>query len=236
LISFLIPFRSDDPHRLRSFKYVHDRLVEGWPDDEILVANNSDADFRISKSRNLAARAAKGDTFVFIDADSWVPKSQIERAIEITGSTGWCLPYDYYYALTEMGTETFYGLAAEEADDYYGDRFAGLEYGYAHPSAPNPEPAVAGNLVMSRSAYETVHGYDERFIGWGEEDRAIVLALETLVTSQVRVRGSCFHLWHPAPEENRFGQPFFSHNRALCNRYRQVRGNRLGMGGLVAEH
>jgi predicted glycosyltransferase involved in capsule biosynthesis len=225
LISFLIPFRSNDPHRKRSFKYIYEYLVREWPDDEVLVANNPDEDFRIARSRNMAASAATGDVLVFVDADTWTPRDQMQEAIDYVFRTeAWALPYDTYFSLTEEATE-----------DFYSGQFQ-LEFEYAFPTRENPDPAVAGAVAVSRLAFETVHGYDDRYIGWGEEDRAFVYALETLAPQGVRICGAVYHLWHPAPEEARFGQPFFNHNRSLCNRYRSALGNPQEMGALVAEH
>jgi predicted glycosyltransferase involved in capsule biosynthesis len=167
--------------------------------------------------------------FVFTDADSYVPAAQINHAIQMMEKSEngcvWLFPYDEYCSLTEDASQRFMEGARQE-----------LDCEYIFPSVSHPEAAVGGCVIVSRKAFETVGGYDERFIGWGEEDRAFEMALHTLVHPQVRLVGRLFHLWHPWREEECFGQPHFGVNRILCNRYREACENPQMMRQIVDAH
>lgn len=228
MISFIIPFRSNEPERIESFNLVYATLVTDFPDDEVIVADSSsytDGPFNRSQARNWGAEDAEGDVLVFVDADSYVPKDQLVRAV--AACPAWCFPYDQYFALSEKGTKEFYsGLVASP------------EYDYVFPgSDPLDRPASEGGcVVVSRQAFAEVHGYDERFIGWGFEDRCFKIALETLCGPELRIPGPLWHLWHPEPEEQRFRQPHIGHNRDLYADYGAAKGYPEKMRALVGGH
>lgn len=233
MISFIIPFRSEEPERIESFNLVHATLVADFPDDEIVVADwpLDDSDpWERSKARNRGALYADGDVLVFVDADSYVPANQLRRGIENCGyrtHAAWGFPFDKYYSLSEKGTKEFYsGLVGCPEYDY---------------TFPGPDPfdrpdAVGGCVIVSRWAFETVHGYDERFVGWGFEDRCFAIALETLCGVGIRTQGPLWHLWHPEPEEQRFAQPYIGDNRTLYAEYEAAKGSPEMMRALVRQH
>lgn len=230
MISFIIPFHSDEPERIRSFKLVHDSLVEQWPDDEVVVADWpwEGRPYDRAKARNRGALYASGDILVFVDADSYVSKSQMVRAIAGIGLNAWALPYTLYYSLSEMGTERFYKEMKAGPED--------CQWVFPGPDPHDRPPAVGGSVVVSRAAFEEVHGYDERFIDWGWEDTSFATALETLCGPVTRIPGPLFHLWHPSIQTDQFAHPHLEHNRALHNRYLQAAHNMEKMRALVAEH
>jgi hypothetical protein len=223
MISFLVPFYGDDPVRLRLLREVTRELRQWFPDDEVLVGGPGEPSRAVT--RNWLAQESSGDILAFVDADTIIPPTQVRAAAKwITdGEVQWVLPYQSYYSLTEAGTAAFlHGDPSPETD-------------YVFPSPEAPEPSVGGVIMMTRSAFATVNGYDERFIGWGEEDRAFAMALSVLVGLERRISGLVYHLWHPAPESVRFHQSYFEHNRALCNRYREAYNGHdvAAMRGLV---
>jgi len=232
VISFIIPFRSDGTkERERSFKYVHDALVSDWPDDEVIVVDSGDQIFNRSASRNEGAAQASGDVLVFQDADSWVLERQIKVVLSHvtsckTWGLPWGLPYDTYFSLSERGTEEF----------YEGFKSPHFDYVFPGPDPIDRPASVGGCVVVHRTAFETVHGYDEEFQGWGYEDRAFALSLETLCHGLVRAYGNLYHLWHPEPEEQRFGQAWIEGNRAVYNAYVKASGNPEEMRALVEQH
>ena len=227
MISFVVPFRSEEPERIRSFKYVHAALVSAWPDDEVIVSYDGDP-FSRAKARNVGVSCASGDVLVFVDADSWVPEKNMEAAIGMVESAQcqWALPYDIYYSLTEGGTAKFYAEVGLTVEDCV----------HVFPSNETPEPAVGGGVVVSRKAVEEIGGYDERFVGWGYEDTSFVMALETLCGPKVRIPGPLWHLWHPSVQTDQFAHEHFLHNRDLFLRYQGAFKNRDVMRALVSEH
>lgn len=229
MISFCIPYRPVDQYRKEAFDVVHRSLVYDWPDDEILISDSGDDPFSRSKSRNDAARSSTGDTLVFVDADSFVSKEQIQVAVTTATTFGWCFPYDRYYSLTPTGSDYFrsFGEVATIHD---------VLFTFPGPDPVDRPPSVGGCVVVRRGAFEAVGGYDERFLGWSFEDRAFAYALEALYGRARRVSGALYHLWHPTPEELCFGQPHMEDNRALCRRYEEARTNPHQMSALVREH
>jgi hypothetical protein len=228
LISFVVPFRSDDPYRIESADFVSQRLFDDWHPVASFWSGASDivGPFNRSASRNYGAQQVSGDVLVFVDADSDVPGEQMVRALDhVVSNGGWAFPYTRYCSLTQTGSQRYMDGEYPVPEDY----------AYVFPSAKTPEPSVGGCVITTREAFETVGGYDERFIAWGEEDRAFALSLQTLVGEPSQVVGPLYHLWHPAPEDVRFEHPHFMDNRLLCNRYREAYGNQQMMEQLVAE-
>lgn len=225
-VSILIPFWGNDEHRKKLLNFVDDRLRRKWYGKigtEILIAGEEY--LGRAGSRNLLASEAKNDALVFLDADSYVPIEQILQAVYRAVVSGWALPYMQYMSLDESATKrvlNHYTMFAEVQSH---------DCDHVFPTPEWPDEPVGGCVVVMRKAFEEVGGYDERFRGWGEEDRAFVMALETLVSPMSRIRGRLFHLWHERPGD--FDDPHFPANRQLCNRYRAAQGDREAMKALV---
>lgn len=221
MISFLIPYR-DGPGRGSLLNYVHRALKEDWPNAEIIVSGGSPSGvFNRSAARNAAADQARGTVYVFVDADSIAPVDQVGLAIAAAGANGWAFPYDRYYSLTKEFSEA--KMDAGGAPLFLGDK--DYEFVFPGPDQVDRPPSVGGMVAVHRDVFEQVGGYDERFTGWGFEDRAFALALEGLLGPASRIPGPLYHLWHPAPEEECFGQPNLVGNRALYDQYLAQYGN-----------
>jgi predicted glycosyltransferase involved in capsule biosynthesis len=218
VISFIVPFASEEPHRVKHFHFVKTYL-ESFPNSEVVVtALSAHGEFSRSRSRNAGARMAHGNVLAFVDADSVVSHEWTNMGVALieSGHTGVYLPFDEYRNLDEKGTEDFYAGATDPSCEFI------------LPSPANPVPAVSGVVMVSAETFKQVW-YDERFIGWGEEDRAFEIAISTVFEPTRRGLGTLWHLWHPAPESERFGNPYFAANRDLCDQYRAAQGNRERM-------
>lgn len=232
MISICIPWRTDHGPREADFKFVLAFLEAQWPwpETQIVVCDSHNEIFSRSASRNKAAEMAMGDTLVFLDADTFVSRAQIEHAVVAANTLdfGWCFPYDTYYALSAPGSLRFMmGQSVTESD---------AEFVFPGPDPVDRPASVGGCVVVRADAFALVGGYDERFIGWSFEDRAFAHALETLYPSGPRrVMGPIYHLWHPAPEAECFGQPHMEANRALGNRYRDAVGDPQKMAEIIHE-
>lgn len=221
MISVLFPYRGDNGHRDVLFDYVLRYWHEVLPDAEIVIGSNDDEPFNRGAARNAAFHQSKGDTLVIADADTILPPEQLYDALElvISGEAPWCIPYNVYYNLLEPETSKI-------LDDFTID-------------VEEPEvfehrlvDSVAGILIVPGAAYERVKGYDERFRGWGGEDRAFDIALDSLWGPKVRTEGFVEHLWHPRGDAD-FSQPYWAENAQLLRSYQGAQVNSLLMHRLV---
>jgi hypothetical protein len=65
-----------------------------------------------------------------------------------------------------------------------------------HPTKPR---LVGGDFSLWRSDYEAVNGFDERFVGWGQEDDDFGLRLRTagVRLDSILDLTHSLHVWHP---------------------------------------
>lgn len=224
MISILVPYRSDGGRRDELWAWVRKWWETNFPSAEICVGDDISEAFNRSAARNAAYRRARHDTLIIADADTVPTVTGVTSAIDTIQNSRrfkWALPYaqDRYYNLTRETTEAI--LSGDELVEP-------TEWEHKITS-------WAGCLILTRKAWETVGGYDERFIGWGGEDNAFQMALDTLVSPHIRTSSYICHLWHERGDAD-FSQPNWHHNRDLLARYRKANGvqakmlNVLGMG------
>lgn len=221
MISVLFPYRGDNGHRDVLFDYVLRYWHEVLPDAEIVIGSNDDEPFNRGAARNAAFHKSKGDTLIIADADTILPPEQLYDALElvISGDAPWCIPYKVYYNLLEPETD-------EILNDFSTDVLEPTVFEHRLLES------VAGILIVPGAAYERVKGYDERFRGWGGEDRAFDIALDSLWGPKVRVEGFVEHLWHPRGDAD-FSQPHWAENAQLLRSYQGAQVNSLLMHRLV---
>src|SRR5205823_4703716 len=132
---------------------------------------------QIAATRNTGARAAAGDTFVFVDADTMVTPRALRAALRVLrrGAVGGgsCVRLD--------GRLPLYGIALEAALRVFA-----------------PMIGLAGGcfLFCTRDAYFAAHGFDEAFyaseeIGFSQRLKRLgrfVVLHETVITSGRKVR------------------------------------------------
>jgi hypothetical protein len=91
---------------------------------------------------------------------------------------------------------------------------------------------------VSREAFETVGGLDERFRGWGSEDVAFAESLTTLFSPPQIVRGDCVHLNHARIGKSGRdfwpGQDNYDESAPLMAEYRKARRHPDLMRELIA--
>lgn len=213
-VSVLFGYLHDDGRRDVLFGYTLRWWKTNFPDYQICVGRNFDQPFHRGKARNDAFVDATGDTLIIADADT-IPT--VDGVTEAVGNTQahnwWTLPYgeERYYNLTEEYTN----LLLEQGPD--GDLPEPTEGQWDHRVT-----SWAGCLILPRGAFVEVGGYDERFVGWGGEDNAFQLCLDSLWGQHCRVDSYVSHLWHPRGDAD-FSQPNWPRNQALLRRYQKAR-------------
>lgn len=193
-VSFVIPFRSDGGHRERIFRWNISRLYCLFEDSEIIVADNDDDKFILSKARNKGIRQATRDVIINVDADTvWNPSTALEAVNQLKEGQPWCIPYKYYNAVDYDDTEK---ILTNTSSIYLSSNYNLERCAVAHPT--EPYPPVSGLTVLWREDLYKIGGFDERFVNWGWEDTYFAFAANKILGQYWRSETACvYHLWHP---------------------------------------
>lgn len=207
-VPVLVPRRSDD-------EGPRDLIWSGirahvWESSPVFEGHHDDGPFNRSKAVNTAANNADTwDVAVIADADSLVPPTQLEAAIELATQTGrLIIPHSRWV-----------NVDLEEAKDFL--KRGTLLWSKKRTIYATTQSSI---LVVPRAVWDEVNGFDERFVGWGWEDIAFMTAVETLTDGPIRLEGSVYHLAHerPAADTNRQLDPGYiantNHFRSLYKR------------------
>ena len=221
-VSILVPFAPAGPERDAAWAWNEQRWRKLLPDAEILVGSpdltGDPARFNRPLAINRAAAGASGEVFIIGDADTACDPETIQQAIE----AGQLVYPKRYVRLHQRVTEHWLSLPPDwpcppferDSHDVFG--------------------AVSGVVVMPRSTFEAVGGFDERFEGWGWDDGAFAYAASTVVGPWTNI-GHAYHLWHPQPDEDCFNGPYAQRQRELSDRYAACVSDPSAMLSLIRE-
>jgi hypothetical protein len=205
---FLVPRRPDGGHRDRLWQWCRSHWSESCPDLPIIEGASPPGPFNRSAAIN---RAAEGpwEVAVILDADVIAPPEQISIAVETARRRGKLVfGFTEYVALNAIVTRrVLEGMPINEAKG-------------AAIRKWNHESSV---VVVTREMWERVGGFDERFVGWGQEDVAFAQACRVLGGEPFRVPGRVLHLWHGRSAERDRNLPAWRANQALGKRYRETK-------------
>lgn len=191
------------PWRSRSKELVEQQWSSyGIP---ITIGHSDPGPFNRAQAINRAAARGDWDVALIVDLDVLIPLEQAISAIE--------LAKDSDHVVVAFDTLMLIGRTST----------ARIHDG--RPLRPHLDGSpVQGHvsccIVVSRNLWKIVGGFDERFRGWGAEDRAFHAACTTFTGAGARIDGHAHHLWHPfAPERDRKA-PTWQPNVELADRYR----------------
>lgn len=184
---FIVPRRGDGGYRDGIWEFCRRWWCERVPEFGIVTGASPDGPFNRSAAVNDAARNAEPwDVAIVIDADVIADPWQVRIAANTAYTTGdVVLGFTTYHGLTPRATRRV---------------IAGVE-----------EPSPRGRLVTKREhessivcvrhdTWDTIGGFDEAFVGWGQEDVAFAAAARVLAGVR-RVPGDVYHLWHERTRE-----------------------------------
>ncbi len=194
-VSFVIPFRTDGGEREKLYRWNKLRLLLLFPKCEIITCDSDpDLPFNLSAARNSGIREATREFIANVDSDTiWNPNI-IETCLDaMANNAHWMIPYMSYRALTPESTEALMG-------DGYGTYINSHNLSYEYiKDVTNDEiyPPQSGLTFYRRSDLTKVGGFDERFIGWGWEDREMVTTSDRILGPHARIHENVYHMWHP---------------------------------------
>ena len=215
----LVP-RRPEPWRDQLWRYVREQVEANvdWPIVEGL--DESEQPMNRAAARNRAAeQAGDWDVAVFLDADTVPDFDNLQRAAALAGDGPLVCVQDKFHSIDRKGTER---VLAGEIEPHK----APLRWTY-----PNPKSSC---IAIGRDLWDATGGYDERFQGWGWEDSSLYHACQALAGVE-RLKGGCFHLWHPKSEEKDPGLAAYQANAELGARYKAARHNAEEMGAILSE-
>lgn len=222
-IRFLIPWRSDDGGRRDQLAEFTSRWwATNCPEIEISLGTSPDGPFnRAAALNNAAEQAGEWDIGIILDADVIAPPAQIWDAATIAALTGRiCFGFRRFVGLGPGATARILDGSRTKLDER-GARFI-TDY---HESSI---------VAVPRALWKEVGGFDERFVGWGQEDVAFVHTTRLIAGPPERVDGRVHHLFHPRSAERDPKNPRWIAAQELGNRYRTIT-DEAGMRAMLVE-
>lgn len=220
-IEIVMPYHGEARFRLAS--WVRLRLEALHPSWRLLVGVDGGEPWTKARAVNRAV-SSRAEVIVVTDADVAVPAKALEWAVAaVIGGAAWAVPYGTVYRLHREQTAEV--LAASPVAE-----IEVLEDGACVRHRPPYDATPGGGVfVVAREAWETVGGFDERFV-WGQEDAPLGHALDTLAGPHEQLPAPLWHLWHePRPPT----QAMYDDQR-LENCYHAARGDVEAMRRLIA--
>jgi hypothetical protein len=223
-VSVLVPWRAGCPHREKAWHWVQARYAVEHPTWGIITGACADGPYNRAEAILDAASRSSSDILVVADADVYVdPGPAVEHAVE----HGWAIPHTLIHRLSRESTDQL--LASDDPE------WRRLELSTDNKQDSRPYKGhETGTLVVLRRDVLVEVAPDVRFVGWGQEDDAWALALNTLIGRPWRGTADLVHLWHPAPPRMSRGIGNKT-GLALLARYRRARRQPDAMRLLLEE-
>lgn len=159
-----------------------------------------------SQSRNEAVAASSGEYLIFLDGDCMIPPEHI--ALQLAHREPGVVRIGDCIRLSEEASAQvtpsvaqsggYVSLASAASKRWlYQKAWKDLYYNLIR-SRKRPS-LVSNNFALSRADYDRVNGFDENFVGWGNEDDDFGRRLKKagLRLKSILFWTSVYHLWHP---------------------------------------
>lgn len=217
MVTVIIAFQNSSPERARNLNailsnlewydipcIVVEQIKEGLNTEEKdcnfsnveYVYNESNAPFQKSKLLNIGAKKSDAKYLWFLDADVMLKFNDIAGKII---DQDVIRPFNYVEILNKNSTDLF-------LEGKLNKSVGGKDSNFGKFS-----------IIIKKSIYEKIGGFDERFEGWGWEDIDFV---HNKINNSYEVEVMPYrgvHLWHPPADRNRERQNFYiykeSHSR-----------------------
>jgi hypothetical protein len=191
-VSVLVPLGSPDQRdRLAAWAKVRDVYRSRFPGWQVVEGRAPVGAWCKGAAIAAALDQATGATLVIADADCLIAPEALAEAVRRVehGEVPWAVPHQNVCRLDRATTARMLQLPE-------GSIPLALERP-AYPGYPG-----GGILVVPRVGYLACGGFPMSFIGWGSEDQALALILDTCLGTHWRGSADLWHLWHP-PQDRR---------------------------------
>lgn len=211
--SLCLPFQTDHGPRARIAGWLARYYQAICPEASVVIGGAGDDEaINRSRLRNRIVAETTSEVVLLVDADCFVSRATILLAVAQLSPVLACVQCERAAYLSHDGTQALLARA------------------------PSAETTMAASYIESklavchglffavrRESFDRVGGFDERFIGWGEEDDAFVIAMRMLSGHVARIPATAYHLSHPRPPMAEIvASANFQQNMALGQRYRQA--------------
>jgi len=189
---------------------------------------------------NRGVEAARGEFFVFHDADLVFPLGIKDDLMRISQSFKAFTNFSKVVRLTELETREV--LADPQGTQYgYGLEFKGTRTHSAR------SVQCGGSVTVHREVFEACGGWNEAFTQWGGEDQEMGARIRHVTGKPVFHRTpqrTLLHLWHPrsklpTPESGPLGKELLARTRqdpaAIVEELRRRRGHRASRSSAASD-
>jgi hypothetical protein len=184
-LAVLIPYRPDNPHRER----IHAYTSAAWARigvERVYADDGLEGVFSLTRAANRARRATDADAVLVYSVDALPPPVETLEALarDLGAGLPWSVVFEGQRRYTPEQTEALLDPMSHE------------------PVGPPEGELCEGReaiIAVRTDVWDAVRGMDERFRGWGPEDRAFHQVLSTLYTAgcDVPMGGLFASLYHP---------------------------------------
>jgi len=212
-IGICIPWRTDHGWREKLFDWVLPRWQEtGF---EVCVGvPDPDGPINVSQALNRARAQCSADVMVIASADHIPDPVAVTMAYLRAREHGWAPLFSATAGITKAATATLLRGEGLRVEDYI----------------TGEAPFCTALLAIRADVWDDIDGWDERFNGWGCEDTAFRLVLDTLYPDPPEAPPRrTIALWHEAASRDRFDA-----NVALLAEYIGCGTNQDAMRALIA--
>jgi hypothetical protein len=226
-VSVVVPRAPDGGPRDAAWRWVQARYRALFSDWEMVAAEGPAGETWCKGA--VVARGlerARGRVLVVADADCVVAPEALREAVDLVErGAPWVVPHRMVYRLNEVETARWLARSPDS-----------LSAPSSRPSDCARPPylgyAGGGLVVVNRALYEVCGGIPRDFLGWGAEDEALAVILDTMLGPHHRLDYPLIHLWHPSARRGSLRAAYRA-NRTLLGHYLRARGNLPMMWALV---
>ncbi len=187
-IGICVPWRTDNGWREKLFDWV----LPAWQATGYEVSVGGSADdgpINVSRALNRARAALDTDVLVIASADHIPDPSAVEAAAVAALDHGWAPLFAETAGITRSATVTV--IKGHPID--------------LNQHITGSAPFCTALLAVRADVWDDIDGWDERFCGWGCEDTAFRLVLDTLYPNPPEMPPKrTIALWHEAASRDRF--------------------------------